>query len=299
MIVTLPTNSPVSSRDCISGDNSVAISELFLSSIRLTVNNLAPTLSRIPLSLASGENSLVVSDYVELLCADCNAMGRVLTVVRHTTLVGNRMDIVFISIPLTQVKDDLIKVLRRLMDFVETKILAFSILTDKFCQDYPPFEEDEIHFCSEEMFRAFSRIVAQRNSGRYRRTAPLKAPELWSGRNPQETAVEFIKRVYGPWMGVMERSDLSRLDRKLYLALAKWTKRHEHDAELVFAEKGSRRQGELKARGIVSAADAYKALAVETGEVKKRDAKRIYSTAIRAEQHKTARQTRLRKLSQG
>ena len=57
---------------------------------------------------------------------------------------------------------------------------------------------------------------------------PKVAPELWSDRvGRKENPVEFIRRVYAPWLGRgLMRSDLRALDNALYQALAVWMHRH-------------------------------------------------------------------------
>ena len=61
---------------------------------------------------------------------------------------------------------------------------------------------------------------------------PDEAPELWARRdlNRRETAPQFIKRVYGEWIGHgLARKDLARLDEELYRALSVWLNRHPED----------------------------------------------------------------------
>lgn len=61
---------------------------------------------------------------------------------------------------------------------------------------------------------------------------PDKAPELWVERdlNRRENAPQFIRRVYGGWLGKgLARKDISRLDGDLYKALSVWLSRHKDD----------------------------------------------------------------------
>lgn len=61
---------------------------------------------------------------------------------------------------------------------------------------------------------------------------PAEAPELWARRdlNRRETAPQFIRRVYGDWLGHgLARKDLARLDEELYRALSVWLSRHPDD----------------------------------------------------------------------
>jgi hypothetical protein len=62
---------------------------------------------------------------------------------------------------------------------------------------------------------------------------PRKAPELWAKRdlNLRENAPQFIRRVYGRWLGQgLARKDLTTLDPDLYKALSVWLSRHKDDA---------------------------------------------------------------------
>lgn len=70
---------------------------------------------------------------------------------------------------------------------------------------------------------------------RLSRSAPDKAPELWRARaDKSEKIFDFIRRVYGPYLGKIRRSDLRRLDFSLYKSL--YYKRHKsaYDAESDF-----------------------------------------------------------------
>lgn len=61
---------------------------------------------------------------------------------------------------------------------------------------------------------------------------PDKAPELWVERdlNRRENAPQFIRRVYGGWLGRgLARKDIGRLDGDLYKALSVWLSRHKDD----------------------------------------------------------------------
>lgn len=57
---------------------------------------------------------------------------------------------------------------------------------------------------------------------------PLEAPLLWqTHRQGRENPVEFIERVYAPWIGKgLSKADIRRLDRPLYQAAATWISRH-------------------------------------------------------------------------
>jgi hypothetical protein len=66
---------------------------------------------------------------------------------------------------------------------------------------------------------------------RLSRTAPEKAPEFWRERaDRSERIYDFIRRVYGPYIGRIRRSDLRRLDFSLYQSL--YYKRHKEEADL-------------------------------------------------------------------
>jgi hypothetical protein len=63
---------------------------------------------------------------------------------------------------------------------------------------------------------------------------PEKAPEKWSERTAgrTENPVTFINRVYAPWLGKgLTRPHLNQLDHSLYVAHAKWQKRHLKDPQ--------------------------------------------------------------------
>ena len=57
---------------------------------------------------------------------------------------------------------------------------------------------------------------------------PASAPELWQGgRGNPETPPEFVRRVYGEWLGKgLDRAHIRNLDRPLYQALDNWLRRH-------------------------------------------------------------------------
>lgn len=56
---------------------------------------------------------------------------------------------------------------------------------------------------------------------------PTKPPARWpADRLPKESAPDFIKRVYAPWLGSLRRSDIAGLDRALYKGLRNWLLRH-------------------------------------------------------------------------
>lgn len=79
-------------------------------------------------------------------------------------------------------------------------------------------------------------------------TMPATAPANWLDRaNRDENPVEFIRRVYGPWLGKgLSRPSIRRLDKSLYLALYRFlanggiwptdldlpTKKQQNDREL-------------------------------------------------------------------
>ena len=61
---------------------------------------------------------------------------------------------------------------------------------------------------------------------------PDAAPELWSKRdlNLRENAPQFIRRVYGPWLGHgLTRKHIKAHDPELYRALSVWLTRHPDD----------------------------------------------------------------------
>jgi len=63
------------------------------------------------------------------------------------------------------------------------------------------------------------------DSVRPRPAFPEKAPTKWVDRNPGETAPEFVRRVYGPWLddGLSKRA-LRKIDAALIQELYAWTR---------------------------------------------------------------------------
>jgi len=56
---------------------------------------------------------------------------------------------------------------------------------------------------------------------------PVAAPVLWDDRTPGTNASEFIRDIYGEWLGQgLTRKHLHRLDLKLYQAYATWIRLH-------------------------------------------------------------------------
>ncbi|WP_139797402.1 hypothetical protein [Novosphingobium sp. B1] len=55
---------------------------------------------------------------------------------------------------------------------------------------------------------------------------PDQAPEIYQGLRGPETPPEFVKRVYGPWLGQgLTRADIRKLDPKLSVAITNWLSR--------------------------------------------------------------------------
>jgi hypothetical protein len=66
---------------------------------------------------------------------------------------------------------------------------------------------------------------------RLSQSAPAKAPELWrSRRDKSEKIFDFIRRVYGRYLGKLRRADLRKLDFSLYNSL--YYKKHRAEADL-------------------------------------------------------------------
>jgi len=116
-------------------------------------------------------------------------------------------------------------------------------------------------------------------------TTPEVPPEEWSKRDrgAPESPADFIRRVYGPWIGQLRRADINRLDRPLYLAFAQWVKRHGLDDDLKFEDRSSIVTAELKKRGIVNPTDAYQELSPEQRKDPRAvgEAARLYKAARR------------------
>jgi hypothetical protein len=55
---------------------------------------------------------------------------------------------------------------------------------------------------------------------------PTEAPETYQGLRGPETPPQFVKRVYGPWLGQgLTRADIRKLDPKLSVAITNWLSR--------------------------------------------------------------------------
>lgn len=56
---------------------------------------------------------------------------------------------------------------------------------------------------------------------------PETAPRLWADRSGRENCLTFLGQTYAPWFDHgLTMTDIRRLDRKLYQALAVWRHRH-------------------------------------------------------------------------
>ena len=68
---------------------------------------------------------------------------------------------------------------------------------------------------------------------------PKKAPKLWLERkNKDESPVDFIRRVYAPWLGKgLGKPHIRQLDMSLYEALRKWPQNNERPTDLYLPTK--------------------------------------------------------------
>lgn len=92
--------------------------------------------------------------------------------------------------------------------------------------------EGDHNLSSSEIRAVIKALLPFRPDGANAVDLPNKAPALWSERdlNLRENAPQFIRRVYGDWLGRgLARKDLSRLDEHLYGALSVWLTRHPDD----------------------------------------------------------------------
>lgn len=98
---------------------------------------------------------------------------------------------------------------------------------------------------------------------------PISAPELFIDRvNREEKPIDFIKRVYAPWIGHgFTQPFLRRLDPKLYMALHNWLRANAMPADLPLPTKSEivktkiERAGEKgirAARRLVRSADYHR-----------------------------------------
>lgn len=72
---------------------------------------------------------------------------------------------------------------------------------------------------------------------------PTEPPERWADRdlNRRENAVQFLRRVYAPWIGKgLTRRDIRGLDRDLYRAMAVWLHRHPEESLEDFPDERAR-----------------------------------------------------------
>jgi len=89
-------------------------------------------------------------------------------------------------------------------------------------------------------------LFARAAEDSHQQAIPKKAPELWENRSlgSGETSLIFTRRVYARWLPApLAIADLRILDPSLYLALKKWTGRHQIPPELeAFFGAGQKRR---------------------------------------------------------
>jgi len=68
---------------------------------------------------------------------------------------------------------------------------------------------------------------------------PQKAPEIYKDRaNKDETALEFIKRVYKPWLNKgLSHNQLNHIDTSAYYAYRNYTKYHAIDSTVLLPDQ--------------------------------------------------------------
>ena len=101
---------------------------------------------------------------------------------------------------------------------------------------------------------------------------PDEAPALYLDRpNRQETAPDFIRRVYGPWLGQgLTRAHILHLDRPLYTALAKWLRSNDMPADLDLPTKAEQTTRQLQEMGVTGDDSRSVRNSVMTPEARKR-----------------------------
>jgi hypothetical protein len=123
--------------------------------------------------------------------------------------------------------------------------------------------------------------AAQSNAGSSVKL-PLVAPALWLAReNRKETAPDFIKRVYAPWLGQgLTQAHIHQLDKQLYTALHNWLRFNDMPADLDLPTKKQLNDRLLQIRGTPSSAESLgKAISEASPEVRERI--RLYDVARR------------------
>ena len=111
---------------------------------------------------------------------------------------------------------------------------------------------------------------------------PLVAPALWLEReNRKETAPDFIKRVYAPWLGHgLTQAHIHQLDKQLYTALHNWLRFNDMPADLDLPTRKQLNDRLLQIRGTPSSAESLgKAISEASPEVRERI--RLYDVARR------------------
>ncbi len=107
---------------------------------------------------------------------------------------------------------------------------------------------------------------------------PIEAPETFQGLRGPETPPEFVKRVYGPWLGQgLTRADIRKLDPKLSVAITNWLSRpgNEWPADVDLPTKAEQNERLLSA-----GSDAIREhLGKFTGQEALREAARINAAA--------------------
>lgn len=79
---------------------------------------------------------------------------------------------------------------------------------------------------AEKLFPELKHDAAGFSASPYGLALPTEAPETYQGLRGPETPPEFVKRVYGPWLGQgLTRADIRKLDPKLSVAITNWLSR--------------------------------------------------------------------------
>lgn len=113
---------------------------------------------------------------------------------------------------------------------------------------------------------------------------PTAAPVLWENRKPKQKLFDFIREVYGPWIGEgkgkgLRRAHLRDLDLKLYNTLSTRISRDKNclPEDLISLEErgGAYTQESLNKIGINEPKDAYRVFSDD-----RKEADRAYSAAV-------------------
>lgn len=176
-------------------------------------------------------------------------------------------------------------------DDIEETLWVLSVLMNRDISVLRTFSHASIHRLVAEMRRAVLPTLERMESVALRSGKPLPdiAPEEWSKRQNRrgESPANFIRRVYSDWIGHgLTREDILRLDKPLYMAMAKAVERNGPDADIVLPGRDDLADQRMSSVDIENPVDAFRMLSrgERTDHEALKGAKRLYSAARRAVQ---------------